>query len=149
MKGKKKDLVVREKFAQNLVKGMSQQNALLAANPRIKTPRQAIKRASALAKEPEVKERVHELLMESIPETVLKKNELLEILSDSIREAARELPTLVEAQGLVDKLAKLMGWYAPEAKDVAFSGSLTASYTPPKNVLAMTDEELARAIEET
>lgn len=134
---------VREKFAQQLAAGLSQSAALRIAKPAAKNWKIETVRSnsSKIAAEPEVEARKKEILAETIPATVLKKCELLELISDELREASREPGMLSAASALVDKFAKLMDWY-PHPELTLKNGGVSDNYKAPPGVAGLSDDEI-------
>lgn len=134
---------VREKFAQQLAAGMSQKAALRIAKPHTKNWNENAANVDAckLAKEDEIQARKKEILADMIPSTVLKRCELLELISDELRDAAKEPGMLSAASGLVDKFAKLMDWY-PHPELTLKNGGVSDNYKAPPGVAELTDEQI-------
>lgn len=134
---------VREKFAQQLAAGMSQSAALRIAKPKARKWKDSAVRVDAcrLAAEPDVEARKKEILADMIPSTVLKKCELLELISDELRDAAKEPGMLSAASGLVDKFAKMMGFY-PAAQVTVKNGGVSDDFKAPPGIASLSDEQI-------
>lgn len=140
----------RERFAQQLAAGVSQKSALEAVNPSCRKWEDRSKRiaASRLANEAEIKERRDEILKEMIPDTVMKKTDLMVILSDEIREAAKEPGNVSAASALVDKFIKLMDWY-PKQEVTIKNGGVSDNYTPPPAITQLDQATLKKLLDGT
>ena len=113
---------IRERYAGQRAMGYSQAAALRNSLPKDdKRSRRSIDaRASQLEKEPEIQARKQEILADMLQssDALLSKRQLLEMISDELREAHKEPGALSAAAALVDKYAKMTGFYEPEKHDV-------------------------------
>lgn len=134
---------VRERFAQQLAAGLSQSAALRIVKPHAKNWKDTTVKvdASHLAAEPDVEARKQEILADMIPSTVLKRCELLVLISDELRDAAKEAGALSAASGLVDKFAKMMDWY-PHPEVTVKNGGVSDNYKAPPGVADLSTEQI-------
>jgi len=100
----------REKFVQNLIKGMSQRQAYLDVYPASKKwkPESVDTKASHLAQEVEVKARFDELKAASADDAILTRKQRMVILSQLADDAVQQGKTRIQA---IDVLNKMDGEY--------------------------------------
>ena len=125
----------KERFAQQLAAGLSATAAFQVVKPAARNWKDESIRVAAcrMAAEPEVPTRRDEILADMIPSTVMKKTDLMVLLSDEIREAAKEPGDLAASSALVDKFIKLMDWY-PHPEVTVKNGGVSDNYTPPPTI---------------
>ena len=136
---------IKERFAQQLAAGLSATAAFQVVKPACRSwkPESVRVAACRLAAEPAVQERRDDILADIIPSTVMKKQDLMVLMSDEIREAAREPGMLSAASSLVDKFIKLMDWY-PHPELTVKNGGVSDNYTPPPAIAQLDPETLKK-----
>lgn len=141
---------IKERFAQQLAAGLSATAAFQVVKPASRSwkPESVRVAACRLAAEPTVQERRDEILADIIPSTVMKKQDLMVLMSDEIREASREPGMLAAASPLVDKFIKLMDWY-PHPELTVKNGGVTDDYKAPPAIRNLDAETLRKIAEGT
>jgi hypothetical protein len=104
-----------ELFCQNLIKGMTQQAAYLAAGYKC-TERSAQANASALLASPKIMAYMAELREKAEKEAVMDVTEKRQTLANIARDAVDMKP--VDRMRAIDLDAKLAGHYAPEELNI-------------------------------
>lgn len=92
-----------------------------------------------LEKRPEVKEALKALQQEAVRETRISRNDVLNGLQDALRAAE----TATEMVMVWREIAKILGYYEPEKKEIQISAKLD---TNMKLIQQMSNEQLAEAI---
>jgi hypothetical protein len=136
---------IKERFAQQLAAGLSATAAFHVVKPAARDWKAESVRVAAcrMANEPTVQTRRDEILADMIPSTVMKKADLMVLLSDEIHDAAKEPGNLAASAGLVDKFIKLMDWY-PHPEVTVKNGGVSADYTPPPAIAQLDPETLKK-----
>lgn len=112
---------VRERYAGQRAMGFSQSAAFRTAKGNKMLTDGSVKAcASRMDAEPDVQARIAEINADMLhsSEAYLSKMRLAEMISDELREAAKEPGMLAAASGLIDKYCKMFGFYEPEKTEV-------------------------------
>ena len=145
---------LQQKVCTNIVSGMSNIDAFMAANKKIKDRVTGEASVSRMLRDVKVKAFLDSMKAAAVTSAVMSRERMLELQSqiadiDSARVANMSLEELSELKGALDiklkamsQLADLAGYKAASKHDITSLGKSMAPVSPAD----LTDEELARII---
>lgn len=137
---------LQRKVVINVVNGMSQRQAYLAAGGQAKRSKTQDTAVNTMLSNVKVKAYYDALLEKAQNESILKKQEALNILSDQARTGSQDPAVVRNVQTAIKQLSSMLGWDSPAKKEItgkdggAIATRLDKSYTDEELLAIINDE---------